>query len=55
MASRRNKINTEWVNSLVGLHVKVPDSWWVSYKTSNLNDGKIVSFDRVNQKWNIYY
>jgi hypothetical protein len=25
----------------------------VSFKTSNLNDGKIVSFDGVNEKWNL--
>jgi hypothetical protein len=54
MTSTRNKIDTEWANSLVGLHVRVPDHWWVSFKTSNLNDGKIVSFDRV-QKSGIYY
>jgi hypothetical protein len=53
MAPTRNKIDTEWANSLVGLHLKVPDSWWVSFKTSNLNDGMIVSFDSVNQKWNL--
>jgi hypothetical protein len=53
MASKTNKIDTEWANSLVGLHVKVPDSWWVSFKTSNLNDGTIVSFDSVNEKWNL--
>jgi hypothetical protein len=53
MAPGTNKIDTEWVNSLVGLHVKVPNSWWVSFKTSNLNDGKIVSFDSVNEEWNL--
>ena len=53
MAPTTNKIDTEWGNSLVGLHMKVPDSWWVSFKSSNLNDGKIVSFDVVNQKWNL--
>jgi hypothetical protein len=53
MTSTRNKIDTKWENSLVGLHLKVPDSWWVSFKTSNLNDGKIVSFDRVQKEWNL--
>jgi hypothetical protein len=53
MAPGTNKIDTEWANSLVGVHVKVPDSWWGSYKTSNLNDGKIVSFNSVNEKWNL--
>jgi hypothetical protein len=52
MAPRRNKIDTEWANSLIGLHVKVPDNWWVNYNSTNLHDGKIVSFDSVNQKWN---
>jgi hypothetical protein len=53
MTSTRNKIDTEWANSLVGLHLKVPDSWWVSFKISNLNNGKIVSFDSVTEKWNL--
>jgi hypothetical protein len=50
MALRINKIDTEWANSLVGLHLKVPDNWWVNYNGTNLHDGKIVSFDRVNRK-----
>jgi hypothetical protein len=33
--------------------VKVPDNWWVDYNGTNLHDGKIVSFDSVNQKWNL--
>jgi hypothetical protein len=53
MTSTRNKIDTEWANSLVGLHLKVPDNWWVNYNGTNLHDGKIVSFDRVNKKWNL--
>jgi hypothetical protein len=48
-----NKIDIEWAESLVGLAMKVPDHWWESYKGSNKNDGKIVSFDVVNQKWNL--
>jgi hypothetical protein len=53
MTSTRNKSDTEWANSLVGLHLKVPDHWWVNYRGTNLNDGKTVSFDRVNKKWNL--
>jgi hypothetical protein len=53
MTSTRNKIDTEWANSLVGLHLKVPDNWWVNYSGTNLHDDKIVSFDRVNKKWNL--
>jgi hypothetical protein len=53
MAPKRNKIDTEWANSLVGLHLKVPDNWWVNYNGTNLHDGKIVSFDSVNKKWNL--
>jgi hypothetical protein len=51
MASRRNKIDIEWANSLVGLPVKIPDNWWVGYNTgSNLHDGKLMASDVVNQK-----
>jgi hypothetical protein len=53
MASRRKEIDTEWANSLVALHLKVPDNWWVNNNGTNLHDGKIVSFDSVNQKWNL--
>jgi hypothetical protein len=53
MAPRRSKIDTCWVESLVGLSMRVPDHWWESYKGYYLNDGKIVSFDVVNQKWSL--
>ena len=51
MAPRRQKIDLEWADSLVGCPVKVPDHWWVGYTETYLHDGKIVSFDPVNQKW----
>jgi hypothetical protein len=53
MTSTRDKIDTEWANSSVGLPVRIPDNWWVGYTGTNLHDGKIVSFDRVNKKWNL--
>jgi hypothetical protein len=51
MTSRTNKIDIEWANSLVGLPVKIPDNWWVGYTGSYVNDGKLMAFDVVNQKW----
>jgi hypothetical protein len=33
--------------------MRVPDHWWEHYNGSNLNDGRIVSFDVVSQKWNL--
>jgi hypothetical protein len=48
MASRANKIDIEWANSLVGLPLKIPDNWWVGYTGSYLHDGKLVAFDVVN-------
>jgi hypothetical protein len=51
MASRTNKIDIEWANSLVGLQVRIPDNWWVGYIGSYLHDDKLVAFDVVNQKW----
>jgi hypothetical protein len=33
--------------------MRVPDHWWERYNGSKLNDGKIVSFDVVNQRWNL--
>jgi hypothetical protein len=33
--------------------MRVPDHWWECYNGSNLNDGKIVSFDIGSQKWNL--
>jgi hypothetical protein len=50
MTYRTNKIDIEWVNSLVGLPVKIPDNW-VGYTGTYLHDGKLVAFDVVNQKW----
>jgi len=38
-------INTEWAESLVGLRVKVPDSWWVNYDGEELSPGVIVGVD----------
>jgi hypothetical protein len=51
MAPRRPKILTEWANSLVGLHMRIPDNWWVGYNGTNLNDGMIVPFYIDSQKW----
>ena len=51
MAPRTKKIDVEWADSLVGLPVKIPDHWWVGYTGSYKHDGKIMSFDVVNQKW----
>jgi hypothetical protein len=50
MASRTNKTDIKWANSLVGLPLKIPDNWWVGYTVSYLHDGKLVAFDVVNQK-----
>jgi hypothetical protein len=53
MAPRRPKIDGCWAESLVGLSMRVPDHWWEFYNGSNLNDGRIVSFDINTQKWNL--
>jgi hypothetical protein len=52
MASRTNKIDIEWANSLVGLPVKIPDNWWVGYTGTYLHDGKLVAFDASFHRWN---
>jgi hypothetical protein len=49
MASRANKIDIEWSNSLVGLPLKIPDNWWLGYTGSYLHAGKLVAFDVVNR------
>jgi hypothetical protein len=46
-------ISVEWVESLIGLSMKVPDHWWDDYHGYKLHDGKIVSFDIDTQKWNL--
>ena len=46
-------IDEEWAESLVGLSMQVPDNWWIGYSGSDLHDGKIVSFDWEEQKWNL--
>ena len=38
-------IDTEWAESLVGLRVKVPDSWWVNFDGETLNIGGIAAVD----------
>ena len=32
-------IDPEWANSLVGLRLLVPDSWWVNCSGEELNEG----------------
>jgi hypothetical protein len=51
MAPRQPRIDSCWAESLVGLHVKIPDNWWVGYSGTYLHDGTIQPFDIVNQKW----
>jgi hypothetical protein len=33
--------------------MSVPDHWWKEYKSCNLNDGRIVSFDADSQRWHL--
>jgi hypothetical protein len=47
------QISTVWVESLVGLSMKVPGYCWDGCKSYKLQDGTIDSFDVVNQKWNL--
>ena len=54
MVKKKAKLlDTEWVESIVGLTMKVPDYWWAGCNGSNLHDGRIVSFDVASQKWNL--
>jgi hypothetical protein len=53
MAPKGKTIDKEWVKSLIGLCMKVPDNWWVGYSTYVLNDGRIHSFDEPCKKWNM--
>ena len=38
-------IDPEWANSLVGLRLLVPDSWWVNCSGEELNEGVIAAVD----------
>ena len=49
---RTSLIDSEWADELIGLRLKVPANWWVGYTTRELHDGKITSFDELQQKWN---
>ena len=57
ISSRRRKrtklIDIYWAESFEGLSMQVPDNWWMGCNGSILHDGKIYSFDRFNQKWNL--
>ena len=46
-------IDIEWAKSLKGLSMKVPDNWWPGYTDQILHDGKIDSFNRSTQKFNL--
>jgi hypothetical protein len=55
MPPRRPKqpqISTDWVQSLIGLSMKVPENWWKGCKGFKLFDGKIDSFNIRAQIWN---
>jgi hypothetical protein len=53
MAPTKQPIDSKWADSLVGLCMSVPDHWWKEYKSYNLNDGRIVSFDVDSQRWHL--
>ena len=46
-------IDQEWAQSLKGLKVKVPSSWWQGCDGDELNTGAItaVDFSRSNEKY----
>ena len=43
-------LDPEWANSLVGLSLLVPDSWWPGYDGEEKNHGVILSVDFTNTK-----
>jgi hypothetical protein len=53
MPPRQPGIDSCWAESLVGLHIKIPDNWWAGYTGTYLHAGKIEAFDTVNQKWSV--
>ena len=47
MAPTSNTINPKWGESLVGLRMAVPLSWWPGYSGTELSLGNIAKFDAV--------
>ena len=45
MPSQTIPIDTEWAESLVGLRLLVPDSWWVNCSGEQMNKGVIAAVD----------
>ena len=45
MPSQTIPIDTEWAESLVGLRLLVPDSWWVNCSGEEMNKGVIAAVD----------
>ena len=45
MAQTSYTIDPKWGESLVGLRMAVPLSWWPGYSGSKLSLGKITKFD----------
>ena len=45
MAPTSYAIDPEWGESLVGLLIAVPLSWWPGYNVTELSLGKIAKFD----------
>ena len=43
-------LDPEWANSLVGLSLLVPDSWWPDFESEETNHGEIVSVDFTNTR-----
>jgi hypothetical protein len=40
-------IDWEWAETLVGLHLNIPNKWWPGYRDGGLNQGEIaaITFD----------
>ena len=38
-------VDREWAESLIGLRMRVPESWWVSYTSNNLCPCRISAID----------
>ena len=44
-------VDLEWANTLVGLRLKVPSSWWLGCTGNYLHDGKLIWSDQILVRW----
>ena len=55
MSSTRLPIDQEWAQSLIGIRLQVPHSWWLGYNGSELYAGAVQELNFSDERGRYYY